>query len=84
MGASGRGKTTLLHVLAGLKVPTSGVWLGDREITRLGESARAKLRRTEVGVVFQEFNLVPVLNVRGQPAASDAPGTQEGGSRTLR
>lgn len=65
MGASGSGKTTLLHVLAGLKVPTSGeVWLGDREITRLGESARAKLRRTEIGVVFQEFNLVPVLNVR--------------------
>lgn len=42
MGASGSGKTTLLHVLAGLKVPTSGkVWLGDREITRLSESARA-------------------------------------------
>ena len=65
MGASGSGKTKLLHVLAGLKVPTSGEgWLGDREITRLGESARAKLRRTEIGVVCQEFNLVPVLNLR--------------------
>lgn len=65
MGASGSGNTTLLHVLAGLKVPTSGeVWLGEREITWLSEPARAKLRRTEIGVVFQEFNLVPVLNVR--------------------
>lgn len=65
MGASGSGKSTLLHVLAGLTVPTSGrVFLGDRDITRLSENARARLRRTDIGVVFQEFNLVPVLNVK--------------------
>lgn len=47
MGASGSRETTLLHVLAGLKMPTSGeVWLGDREITRLSESG------TEIGVAF--------------------------------
>ena len=65
MGASGSGKSTLLHVLAGLTVPTSGqVFLGDRDITRLSENARARLRRTDIGVVFQDFNLVPVLSVR--------------------
>ena len=65
MGASGSGKSTLLHVLAGLTVPTSGqVFIGDREITGLSESARARLRRTDIGVVFQDFNLVPVLSVK--------------------
>ena len=65
MGASGSGKSTLLHVLAGLTVPTSGqVFIGDREITGLSENARARLRRTDIGVVFQDFNLVPVLNVK--------------------
>ena len=65
MGASGSGKSTLLTVLSGLAVPTSGkVRIGDREITRLGESARARMRRTDVGIVFQEFNLVPVLTVK--------------------
>ncbi|WP_040427526.1 ABC transporter ATP-binding protein [Corynebacterium pyruviciproducens] len=65
MGASGSGKSTLLNVLSGLTVPTSGrVWIGEKEITGLSESARARMRRTDVGIVFQEFNLVPVLTVK--------------------
>lgn len=62
MGPSGSGKSTLMHCLAGLDSPTSGqVWLGDREITNLSDRALTQLRRTEVGFVFQSFNLVPTL-----------------------
>lgn len=65
MGASGSGKTTLLHTLAGLSTPTSGhVFLGNTDLTRLSENRRAALRRTKIGVIFQEFNLVPVLSVQ--------------------
>lgn len=63
MGPSGSGKSTLMHCLAGLDSPSSGrVWLGDREITDLSDRALTQLRRTEVGFVFQSFNLVPTLN----------------------
>jgi putative ABC transport system ATP-binding protein len=63
MGPSGSGKSTLMHCLAGLDSPTSGqVWLGDRDITNLSDKALTQLRRTEVGFVFQSFNLVPTLN----------------------
>jgi len=63
MGPSGSGKSTLMHCLAGLDTPTSGqVWLGEREITELSDRALTQLRRTEVGFVFQSFNLVPTLD----------------------
>ena len=62
MGPSGSGKSTLMHCMAGLDSPTSGrVWLGEREITDLSDRALTQLRRTEVGFVFQSFNLVPTL-----------------------
>ncbi|QGU01007.1 putative ABC transporter ATP-binding protein [Corynebacterium kalinowskii] len=69
MGPSGSGKTTLLHTLAGLSVPSSGsVILNSRgsqiDLTKLSENKRAALRRTQIGVIFQDFNLVPVLNVQ--------------------
>ncbi|AKK02016.1 ABC transporter ATP-binding protein [Corynebacterium epidermidicanis] len=69
MGPSGSGKTTLLHTLSGLSLPTSGaVTLSSghkrHDLTSLSENRRAALRRTNIGVVFQEFNLVPVLNVQ--------------------
>lgn len=68
MGPSGSGKTTLLHCLAGLSVPDSGrvALHGSGSTTVLSEQsegARAKLRRNRIGVIFQEFNLVPVLSV---------------------
>lgn len=66
MGPSGSGKSTLMHVMAGLDNATSGqVWLGDTEITALGDGALTVLRRRRVGFVFQSFNLVPTLDVRG-------------------
>lgn len=62
MGPSGSGKSTLMHCLAGLDSPTAGrVWLGQREITELADRELTHLRRTEVGFVFQSFNLVPTL-----------------------
>jgi len=66
MGPSGSGKSTLMHVMAGLLSPTSGrVWIGDREITGLGDRDLTLVRRRSVGFVFQSFNLVPTLDVLG-------------------
>jgi putative ABC transport system ATP-binding protein len=62
MGPSGSGKSTLLHCLAGLDTPTSGrIWLGDVDITRLGDKDLTLLRRDKVGFIFQAFNLLPTL-----------------------
>lgn len=66
MGPSGSGKSTLMHIMAGLDAPTSGrVWIGDTEITGLGDLDLTVLRRRRVGFVFQSFNLVPTLDVIG-------------------
>ena len=62
MGPSGSGKSTLLHCLAGLDTPTRGsMWIGDVDLTSLGEKQLTALRRDKVGFVFQSFNLVPTL-----------------------
>jgi putative ABC transport system ATP-binding protein len=66
MGPSGSGKSTLMHIMAGLDSATSGrAWLGDTEITGLGDADLTVLRRRRVGFIFQAFNLVPTLDVRG-------------------
>lgn len=63
MGPSGSGKSTLMHALAGLDTLTSGeVWLGDLELTGLGDKQLTLVRRDRIGFVFQAFNLVPTLN----------------------
>lgn len=62
MGASGSGKSTLLHLLAALDTPDSGeVWIGGERIDRLDERALTRFRRRGVGVVFQQFNLLPTM-----------------------
>jgi putative ABC transport system ATP-binding protein len=65
MGETGSGKSTLLHCAAGLDRPTGGtVRLAGRDITRMSESARTRLRRDRVGFVFQSYNLLSELTVR--------------------
>jgi putative ABC transport system ATP-binding protein len=62
MGPSGSGKSTLLHCLAGLDSLTSGaVFIGDTYLADLNDKQLTELRRTQVGFVFQAFNLVPTL-----------------------
>ena len=62
LGASGSGKTTLLALLAGLDVPTAGeVHINGVNLFALDEDGRARLRRNQVGFVFQSFQLLPAL-----------------------
>lgn len=64
VGESGSGKSTLLHLIAGLDAPDRGqILLGGENIAGLSDAARAVVRRTRVGLVFQQFNLVQSLNV---------------------
>ncbi len=62
MGPSGSGKTTLLNMIAGIDKPTAGsITVSGTNIAKLGESALAKWRSTNIGFVFQFYNLIPVL-----------------------
>jgi putative ABC transport system ATP-binding protein len=64
MGESGCGKSTLLHLVAGLDQPDEGhITLANIDLTTLDDAARAEVRRTTVGLVFQQFNLIQSLTV---------------------
>lgn len=64
MGPSGCGKSTLLYLLGGLDTPTQGnVYIEDRDINKLKDNAKSKLRREDIGFVFQFYNLVQNLTV---------------------
>jgi putative ABC transport system ATP-binding protein len=64
VGQSGSGKSTLLGLVGGLEQPTGGsLRVGERELSRLSESERARMRRHEIGFVFQADNLQPFLTV---------------------
>jgi putative ABC transport system ATP-binding protein len=64
MGESGSGKSTLLHLVAGLDAADAGtVRIGPAAMSALDDAGRAALRRREVGIVFQQFNLIPSLTV---------------------
>lgn len=64
VGASGSGKSTLLHLLGGVDRPTSGkVYIEGTDIYELNEDQLAVFRRRQLGVVYQFYNLIPVLNV---------------------
>lgn len=64
VGTSGSGKSTLLHMMGGLDLPTSGrVLIGGKELSYKNEEKLAEFRRRHIGFVFQNYNLIPVLNV---------------------
>ncbi len=64
VGTSGSGKTTLLNMLGGLDAPDSGsLILDQKELTKLGDRELTILRRRKIGFIFQQFNLIPMLNV---------------------
>lgn len=64
IGTSGSGKSTLLHMLGGLDTPTSGtVVIDDKDISKLSGDSLCIFRRRKIGFVFQNYNLVPSINV---------------------
>ncbi len=64
IGPSGSGKSTLLHVLGGVDIPTSGkVYMEGTDVYAQNESQLAIFRRRQVGLIYQFYNLIPVLNV---------------------
>lgn len=64
VGTSGSGKSTLLHMIGGLDTPTSGrVMVGGKELSRMSDEELTIFRRRQIGFVFQNYNLVPILNV---------------------
>ena len=65
IGPSGSGKSTLLHILGGVDVPTSGSVIIDKtDISQLNETALAIFRRRQIGLVYQFYNLIPILTVQ--------------------
>lgn len=64
IGPSGSGKSTLLHILGGVDVPTEGsVIINSTDISKLDETALAIFRRRQIGLIYQFYNLIPILTV---------------------
>ncbi len=87
VGPSGSGKTTLFHILGGLTSPTSGtITMRGRDLLKMSDGDRTRLRRDTVGFVFQKYNLLPTLtaeqnieiarDIAGKPAAGSNPDSQ--------
>lgn len=64
VGPSGSGKSTLLHILGGVDTPSGGkVWIDGTDVYQLDETKLAIFRRRQIGLIYQFYNLVPVLNI---------------------
>lgn len=64
VGASGSGKSTLLHLIGGVDKPTKGqVFINGKDIYQMNDDALAIFRRRQIGLVYQFYNLIPILNV---------------------
>ena len=85
MGASGSGKSTLLHLIGGLDRPDDGTLrVEGRDIARLSDRERTLFRRRRLGIVFQQYNLLPTLTAReniGLPLLIDGKAASEIGRR---
>ena len=65
VGSSGSGKSTLLHLLGGVDRPTSGkVYIDNKDIYALNDDNLAIFRRRQIGIIYQFYNLIPILNVK--------------------
>lgn len=65
VGSSGSGKSTLLHIIGGVDRPTTGkVYVGGSDVYKLNETNLAIFRRRQVGLIYQFYNLIPILNVK--------------------
>lgn len=65
VGSSGSGKSTLLHILGGVDRPTSGnVYVDGVDVYKLNETNLAIFRRRQVGLIYQFYNLIPILNIK--------------------
>ena len=85
MGPSGCGKSTLLHLMGALDTPTAGtVALGGRTLSALSDRERTRVRRDDVGFVFQFFNLVPVLTAAENIALPAVVGRKPAKERSAR
>ncbi|GAB4385853.1 MAG: ABC transporter ATP-binding protein [Phycisphaerales bacterium] len=81
MGQSGSGKSTLLHLLGALDRPTSGeIYIGDEAIHQMTERQATAFRRRKIGIVFQQFNLIPTLSARENV---ELPGLLAGENRSI-
>ena len=64
VGTSGSGKSTMLHMMGGLDTPTSGsVFVRDKDLSKMNDEQLTIFRRRNIGFIFQNYNLVPILNV---------------------
>ena len=73
VGPSGCGKSTLLHLLGGLARPTYGrIFVDGDEISAAADADRTRIRREKIGFVFQRFNLLPTLTVKGNLDSSNS------------
>jgi putative ABC transport system ATP-binding protein len=83
MGPSGSGKSTLLTLAGGLDTPTGGrIVIEGQDVGALGQAGRARLRRTSIGYVFQDFNLIPALTAAENVALPlELDGTAAGAAR---
>lgn len=72
-GESGSGKSTLLHIAGALEPADTGhAWVNGHDLTQLDDRARAAMRRSEIAIVFQQFNLIPSLSVAANIAFQSA------------
>ena len=63
-GESGSGKSTLLHIAGALELPDAGsVEIDGKELSKMDDTGRAAVRRKDIAIIFQHFNLIPSLNV---------------------
>ena len=87
IGPSGSGKSTLLHILGGVDRPTSGkVYLAGRDVYAGSDEQLAIFRRRDVGLIYQFYNLIPVLNVRENmtlPVLLDGRKVKDGKTQAL-